>query len=125
MEQSTVTGIDISEDAIIQAKKEYYQYDITFVTASIEQTEFPSHSFDLICAFQTHFHWNHLDNCMIEIKRLLSPNGNFIITCETTKINYFLPKLKTVDSFETYLKKFQLQLVQVEQNNKWTFYKIQ
>lgn len=121
---STITGIDISKDAISLANKIYESSAITFVSTSIEQTDFVSHSFDLICACQTHFHWNNLDSCLIEIKRLLSPEGIFIIMCETAKIHYFLPDLKKADSFKNYLIQFNLTLLQVEQNNKWTFYKI-
>ncbi|MDU5509197.1 class I SAM-dependent methyltransferase [Enterococcus gilvus] len=56
----SIIGIDISEKAIEQAKRLNSDHTITFKRENIEKTHYPSNSFDLICAFQNHFHWNNL-----------------------------------------------------------------
>ncbi|WP_429958817.1 class I SAM-dependent methyltransferase [Enterococcus sp. AZ196] len=77
----TIIGIDISEKAIEQAKRLHSDHTITFEQAkrlhsdhtitfeqaNIEKTNYPSNSFDLICAFQNHFHWSNLQGSFLEI----------------------------------------------------------
>lgn len=55
----SIIGIDISEKAIEQAKRLNSNSTITFEKVNIEKTDYPSNSFDLICAFQNHFHWSN------------------------------------------------------------------
>ena len=54
--RSTVTGIDISDTAIAQAKQ-IGMVNLNFERRDVRETGFSDESFDLITAFQTHFHW--------------------------------------------------------------------
>ncbi|WP_221637718.1 methyltransferase domain-containing protein [Listeria immobilis] len=90
----------------------------------INKTQYPSNHFDLVCAFQNHFHWTDLRGSFLEIRRILSSDGIFIIGCEYAKIKYFLYHLKEKSSFEKYLNDLGLELMQMEQQKDWIFYKI-
>ncbi|WP_332238336.1 class I SAM-dependent methyltransferase [Sporolactobacillus sp. KGMB 08714] len=87
---SLVTGIDISETAITMARKNNAADDISFSVMSVEKMSFPDNSFDLVTAFQTHFHWPSYVRGLEEIYRVLKYNGQVIIACEKVKLNYFM-----------------------------------
>lgn len=118
----SIIGIDISEKAIEQAKRLHSNNAITFERANIEETDYPSNSFDLICAFQNHFHWSNLRGSLLAIRRILTDDGIFIIGCEYSKVKYFLAELKEPDIFEDYLADVGLRLVQVERERDWVVY---
>lgn len=106
----TIIGIDISEKAIEQA--------------NIEKTDYPSNSFDLICAFQNHFHWSNLQGSLLEIRRILTDDGIFLIGCEYSKVKYFLSELKEPDVFGEYLDDVGLRLVQAKRERDWVVYRV-
>lgn len=120
----SIIGIDISERAIAQSKKLNSNNTITFELANIEKTHFPSSSFDLICAFQNHFHWTNLQGSLLEIRRILTDDGILLIGCEYSKVKYFLPELKEPDDFGEYLDDIGLRLVQVERDRDWVVYRV-
>lgn len=119
-----IIGIDISDKAIEQAKFRNSNYNIAYEKKDINKTQYPSNHFDLVCAFQNHFHWTDLRGSFLEIRRILSSDGIFIIGCEYAKIKYFLYHLKEQSSFEKYLSDLGLELMQMEQQKDWIFYKI-
>lgn len=106
--------------AIEQAQRLHSDHTITFEQANIEKTDYPSNSFDLICAFQNHFHWNNLQGSLLEIRRILTDDGILLIGCEYSKVKYFLPELKEPDVFGEYLG--DVGLVQVERERDWVVY---
>ncbi|MEQ7192943.1 methyltransferase domain-containing protein [Enterococcus avium] len=118
----SIIGIDITEKAIEQAQRLHSGNTITFEKANIENTNYPSNSFDLICAFQNHFHWNNLQGRLLEIRRILTDDGILLIGCEYSKVKYFLPELKEPDLFGEYLDDVGLRLVQVERERDWVVY---
>lgn len=120
----SIIGIDISEKAIEQAKTKNLGNNIRFEKRDIKETQYPSEYFELICAFQNHFHWENLQQSLLEIKRIMSKDGVLLIGCEYTKMNYFLPDLKSSADFEVYLDKLNLNLIETKENRGWIFYKI-
>lgn len=120
----SVTGIDISDKAIEQAKIHNLRKNIRFEKRDIKATQYPSEYFDLICAFQNHFHWENLHKSFMEIKRIMSNDGILLIGCEYAKIKYFLPDLKSKEAFEIYLDSLNLKIIQAKENKGWIFYKI-
>lgn len=120
-----VVGIDISEDAISQANKSYSDKMIHFETMDVHALTFDSETFDFLTAFQTHFHWDDLDQALHEIHRVLKPNGIVIFACESTKINYFLPNLKTTSDFQAYLSKFGFSMIDRHTTRQWVMYAFQ
>jgi len=121
----SIIGIDISEKAIEQTQRLHLDHTITFDRANIEKTNYPSNSFDLICAFQNHFHWNNLQGSLLEIRRILTDDGILLIGCESSKVKYFLPELKEPDMFGEYLDDVGLRLVRVERERDWVVYQVE
>lgn len=121
---SQVRGIDISKDAIAQAQQHYGQDRLTFEVMDVGQMSYPDQTFDLVCAFQTHFHWPDLRQSLLEIKRVLADDGRLIIACEQSKIKYYLPNLKEREDFANYLDKIGLQLQDYHKQAGWLCYVI-
>jgi ubiquinone/menaquinone biosynthesis C-methylase UbiE len=100
-------GIDFSEVAIIQAiknnKKDVKNGKIKLLQADIEKLPFSDNYFDIITAFQTHYHWEDLYKKVKEIYRVLNENRQFIIVAEKYKINYHMEKYKTEDELKQLL----------------------
>jgi len=120
--KSSVIGIEISEIAIKEAQK--LPTTAVFQLENIENTSFNNKTFDLICAFQTHFHWKDLKIAFSEIKRILTDQGILLVACEYAKIRYYLPQYKDTQAFQEFLNSVGLQLVQEEKQQGWRFYKI-
>ena len=77
---ANVTGIDISEVAVAQAKHRaagYSQGALTFMTADAENLHFPDNTFDLVCGTGI---LHHLDiaRSLAEVKRVLKPGGRAV-----------------------------------------------
>ena len=92
-------GIDFSEEALKAGlknnRKDIENGKMTLLQADIGKIPFPDYHFDIITAFQTHYHWQDFDSKMKEIYRVLNSNGQFIIVAEKYKINYHMKKYKT------------------------------
>ena len=84
---SQVLGIDISTTAIKSAE-ELSEPGLSFEVKNVEKTDLPVEEFDLITAFQTHFHWSDLTQAFTELKRILKPDGIILLACEWSKLAY-------------------------------------
>jgi SAM-dependent methyltransferase len=69
-----VYATDISEKQLANALK---RDNITYAIGQAEQTDFESHSFDLITVAQA-IHWFNFDKFFAEVKRTLKPGGLFV-----------------------------------------------
>jgi len=94
-------GIDFSAEAVKVAlknnKKDILTGKINLQQADIEKIPFPDNYFDIITAFQTHYHWSDLPNKVKEIHRVLKPHGQFLVVAEKYKIGYHAKAYKTAD----------------------------
>ena len=122
--KSQIKGIDISAEAISQARKQNQLEGVAFDIMDVSQLTYSDGYFDLICAFQTHFHWPDLQQALSEIKRVLADDGLFIIACEQSKATYYLPDLKDRDAFADYLDKVGLRLLDCQKQAAWLCYLI-
>lgn len=121
---SQVKGMDISTEAISQAQQLYQQEGVSFDIMDVSQLSYPDGRFDLVCAFQTHFHWPDLQQALSEIKSVLADDGLFIIACEQSKATYYLPDLKDNKEFADYLDKMGLCLLDCQKQAAWLCYLI-
>ena len=71
---SQVLGIDISSRAIRAAEK-LAEPGLEFGVKNVEKINLPVEKFDLITAFQTHFHWSNLTQVFLELK----PDGIILL----------------------------------------------
>ena len=100
-------GIDFSDEVLKAAEKnnskDIESGKIKLYKADIEKMPFSNNFFDVITAFQTHYHWQNFENKIKEIYRILNENGQFIIIVEKYKINYHMKKFNTEDEIKKYL----------------------
>lgn len=122
--EAEIRGIDISEEGIQEAKSLDRTGDIEFLVCGIEKTPFVAGSFDLICAFQTHFHWQDQQASFKEITRLLSETGCLIVACEYAKLKFYLKDWTDGQALESFLADCGLMLLSYEKNNEWTAFYI-
>ena len=92
-------GIDFSEESLKTGmktnKKDIMNGKMELIKGDIGNMPFSDNYFNIITAFQTHYHWDNLDIKLLEIFRTLSDGGQFIIVAEKYKINYHMDKYKT------------------------------
>ena len=120
---SQVLGIDISITAIKSAE-ELSEPGLSFEVKNVEKTNLPVEEFDLITAFQTHFHWSNLTKALLELKRILKPDGIILLACEWSKLAYYLPDFRKQEKFENYLINLDLHLIDSQKKGQWIIYKI-
>ena len=120
---SQVLGIDISTTAI-RAAAQLAEPGLFFEVKNVENTDLPVGEFDLITAFQTHFHWSDLTQAFLELKRILKPDGIILLACEWSKLAYFLPNFRKQENLEQYLSNLDLHLIDSQRKGQWILYKI-
>ena len=120
---SQVLGIDISTTAIREAEK-LAGPGLAFEVKNVEKTDLFVSEFDLITAFQTHFHWSDLTQAFLELKRILKPDGIILLACEWSKLAYYLPDFIKQEKLEHYLSNLDLHLIDSQRNGQWILYKI-
>ena len=99
---SQVLGIDISSTAI-RASEQLSVPGLSFEVKNVENTDLPVGEFDLITAFQTHFHWSDLTQAFLELKRILKQDGIILLACEWSKLAYYLLDFTKQEKLENYL----------------------
>jgi SAM-dependent methyltransferase len=76
----SAVGIDVSSDALAYAREHYPIPNAKFLAASATSVPFPAASFDLITAFEVIEHLDNWHDLLIEARRLLRPNGTFLVS---------------------------------------------
>jgi ubiquinone/menaquinone biosynthesis C-methylase UbiE len=84
-----VYGIDYSPDMVAYSKKVNKKFikqnQVEIRQASVDKTGFPNDTFDLVTACETYYFWPSLPDAFKEIKRVLKPNGKFLMINEMIK----------------------------------------
>jgi ubiquinone/menaquinone biosynthesis C-methylase UbiE len=75
-----VTGIDISKEAILHARKKYLRENIEFIEASAINLPLQDNSIDVVVSFETIEHLFEQESFLNEIKRVLKIEGILIIS---------------------------------------------
>jgi len=78
---SSVLGVDISEDAIIKAKKRFNEKYLEFRQLEADGQEFLDQQFDLIVSFETIEHVSNPNQFLRNIKKSLKKDGIAVISC--------------------------------------------
>ena len=76
----TITGIDISEEAITCARNTYVASNLRFVKGDVTLIPLPDHSADIVVSFETIEHHDKHHEMMSEIIRVLKPEGLLFIS---------------------------------------------
>jgi SAM-dependent methyltransferase len=86
-EACSVIGVDISEDALAHARQKYRKDNLKFLHGSASNVPVNSNSVDIVVSFETIEHHNEHEEMLLEIKRVLKPDGVLIIS-SPDKLNY-------------------------------------
>ena len=77
---ASVTGVDLSIDAVNHATSKYRRDSLRYLSASCTDIPLPDASFDLIVSFETIEHVTEHEEFLREVNRLLAPGGMFVIS---------------------------------------------
>ena len=80
-----VSGVDISEDAILACKNNMKRLNIEYTVCegNLESLKFEDNSFDQIISTDVIEHVNDPEKALLELNRILKPGGRFIMTVPT------------------------------------------
>lgn len=106
---SKVIGVDIDKEAVIEAKKKYLNDNLNFTVGSADNIPVDSSSIDVVVSFETIEHHDKHDEMLMEIKRILKPDGILIMSSPDKE--YYTDKIGQLNKFhvkELYLKEFKV-----------------
>ncbi len=75
-----VTAVDISDQAISHARTKYRRPNLEYLVGTCAAIPLPDHSVDLVVSFETIEHHDQHEAMMLEIKRVLRPNGSLLLS---------------------------------------------
>jgi SAM-dependent methyltransferase len=75
-----VTGVDISDEAVNHARAKYGRSNLRYLVGTCADIPLPDFSVDLVVSFETIEHHDEHEAMMLEIKRVLRPNGSLLIS---------------------------------------------
>lgn len=117
-----VIGVDISKETVDFASKKYERNNLKFRVGSADNIPVPSNSIDVVVSFETLEHHDKHDEMMMEIKRVLKPEGLLIISTPDKLLhsmrdpsNHFHIKEITSDEFKDLIAKYFDSYTMMEQ----------
>ena len=110
----TVAGVDISAEAIDQAKAKYIRPNLRFFQGAADAIPLGDSSIDVVVSFETLEHHDKHEEMLAEIKRILRPNGLLVISTPDKRFYSDIPQYKNefhvkelyTDEFRALLSKF-------------------
>ena len=76
-----VIGVDIDEPSILNAQQKYIEPNLEYRVGTCSNVPIPTASMDVVVSFETIEHHDEHEEMMVEIKRVLRPNGLLILSC--------------------------------------------
>ncbi len=76
----SATGLDLSADAIAYARESYPASNLRWLQSSCAELPFRAATFDLAVAFEVIEHLNDWQQLLREVRRILAPGGQFIVS---------------------------------------------
>ena len=76
----TVTGVDISPEAVAHGRHSYYNPKLRFLVGDCAAIPLADASVDVVTSFETLEHHTEHDGMMAEVRRVLRPDGVLIIS---------------------------------------------
>ena len=83
-----VEGIDVDEQTVETATRLFGGDGVHYQCHTAEQLPFEDHTFDVVCSFETIEHLDHPELFLQEIRRVLKPGGNIILSCPNDPYYY-------------------------------------
>jgi len=82
----SISAIDIANEAINDAKKNYVRPNLYFKSMNVAKMEFPDDSFDVVCSFEVIEHLDDYQTFLTEIVRVLKPSGHFFVSTPNREV---------------------------------------
>jgi len=76
----SVVGVEIAAETVEHAQAAYAAPGLTFLQGDARRIPCPDHSFDAVVSFETLEHFYEHDEFLAEVRRVLRPGGQFIIS---------------------------------------------
>jgi 2-polyprenyl-3-methyl-5-hydroxy-6-metoxy-1,4-benzoquinol methylase/predicted nucleic acid-binding Zn-ribbon protein len=89
---SHATGVDCSQEAISHAQQNYQNTNLQFQVAQAEHLPFDDASYHLVVCFEVIEHLADYRALLSEVRRVLSPHGQFLVS--TPNIKYYAESRK-------------------------------
>lgn len=104
---NSVVGVDISEEAVRHASKKYKKQNLKFKKGSVTEIPVEDSVFDVAVSFETieHITEQEQEKFMQELKRVLKPEGVFIVSTPNKLLYTDIPQHKN----EFHIKEFYLE----------------
>ena len=80
-----VVGGDLDEGAIEYARSRYARPNAAFETMDAASLPFPDASFEVVCSFETIEHLPDRDAYLVEVARVLRPDGVYLVSTPQTE----------------------------------------
>lgn len=80
-----VIGVDIDKETVLDAQKKYLSDNLTFKIGSADNIPVDSDSIDIVVSFETIEHHDKHEEMLLEIKRILKPDGILIMSSPDKK----------------------------------------
>ncbi len=108
----SVTGVDISDEAVRYAAAKYKNKNLKFQQGSAIALDFSDASFDIVISFETIEHLAEQEQMIAELRRVLKPDGILVISSpnrtiyseESGEVNHFHIKELDFNEFDLLLK---------------------
>ena len=84
----SVEGIDVDEQTVETATRLFGGAGVHYQCHTAEQLPIEDHTFDVVCSFETIEHLDHPELFLQEIRRVLKPGGNIILSCPNDPYYY-------------------------------------
>ena len=84
----SVEGIDVDEQTVETATRLFGGDGVHYQCHTAEQLPFEDHTFYVVCSFETIEHLDHPELFLQEIRRVLKPGGNIILSCPNDPYYY-------------------------------------
>lgn len=108
-----VTGVDISEEAIVHANKKYGKPNLIYKHGSASKIPLENASVEVVTSFETLEHTTEQEEFLKEIKRVLVPGGLLLMSTPDTvpykkrePVNPFHLKELTTQEFQELIQKY-------------------
>jgi ubiquinone/menaquinone biosynthesis C-methylase UbiE len=116
---ATVQGIDYSVEAVKAAQQYVMEDRLGFLVQDVHKMSFEDGKFDLITAFQTHFHWQDLPAALRELRRVASKDGRVVLASEKNKLDIYTKQVATPTQMEALAKKCGFTGFQAYEKAQW------
>lgn len=89
-----VTGVDVDEESIEHARQAYKKSNLRFVRGDITAIPLGDASVDVVVSFETIEHLSDHRRMMLEVKRVLAPNGVLVLSSPDRREYSDVPRYK-------------------------------